>query len=235
MICERYRAWITDAALRALQPGRDAEFSHHVRACAACRAELERMRKLVAAVDDGIAATVAGEPSPALATRVRQRVAEETAAPQWRITTWAPVAAGALALLALVSIWFVRREAPHEPNVASNVASNGTAAHARQSAPPAAPLRERQLASASSAAVSQLPKPHRPRTLEANSKIVVEPTVLVPAEEWNGVVSLYSAMQSGRVDGAVVVAGARNLDKPLTVDKLSIAPLEIPRLEEDAN
>jgi hypothetical protein len=232
MICERYRAWISDAALHALQPAREAEFSDHVRVCAGCHAELERMQKLVAAVDAGVCAIVAGEPSLALAARVRQRIAEETAAPQWRITSWIPVAAGALALLALVSIWLIRREAARHPEVASH----GTAERSAKAVSRAVPPRQPQLASRETPRLARSPHSHRPAALAgARLETGREPEILVPAEEWNGVASLYSTMQTGRVDGTVLVASAKGLDKPLVMDRLKIAPIEIPKLEEDDN
>lgn len=232
MICERYRAWISDAALHALQPAREAEFSDHVRACAACRAELERIQNLVAAVDAGVAAIVASEPSPALAARVRQRIAEETAAPQWRITSWIPVAAGALALLALVSIWLIRREPARHPEVASH----GMAESSAKAVSGAVPPRHLQLASRATPRLARPLYSHRPvASVGARLQTGRGPEILVPPEEWSGVASLYSTMQTGRVDGTVLVASAKGLDKPLVMDRLKIAPIEIPKLEEDDN
>jgi hypothetical protein len=230
MICERYRTWMSDAALHALQPAREAEFSDHVRVCAACRADIERMQKLVVAVDAGVAAIVAGEPSPALAARVRQRIAEETAAPQWRITSWIPVAAGALALLALVSIWLIRREPAHQPNVASHGAVESPA----KPVSPAVVPRRPQVASRETPRLARPPHAHRPAA-SAGARLETggEPEILVPPEEWSGVASLYSAMQTGRVDGTLLVASAKNLGKPLAVDELKIAPIEIPKLDKD--
>lgn len=232
MVCERYQSWITDAALGALAPGRAAEFSVHVRECAACHAELNRVQALLAAIDSGAAASMAAEPSPAMVARVRQRIAEEAAAPRWRITSWVPVAAGALALLLAIGVWVTRRQ----PANGHGVAPSDVAGNSSKSVPAAAPRHRTEVTSAANPAVVAPAHSRRPRaSVGAPPTVSREPEILVPAEEWRSVVDLYAAMQSGRVDGTVLVAAAKNLDKPVTLDKLKIAPLEVPRPEENDN
>ena len=52
MNCERYKASLTDAALGALEPARDAELRAHLADCAACRAALEKEQRLAMAIDE---------------------------------------------------------------------------------------------------------------------------------------------------------------------------------------
>ena len=69
MGCAKYKDWLSDAALGALDPKREAELRAHVAGCEACRAALESEQALFAAMDAGLESSVASEPSPAFVAR----------------------------------------------------------------------------------------------------------------------------------------------------------------------
>ncbi len=109
MDCKQYKENLAAAALGALEPRREAEFAAHLAGCAACRAALDDERRLLDAVDRGVAASVAAEPSAEFAARVRRRLDQEPQPTHSWFGGWVPATAGALAVLALVALWLARR------------------------------------------------------------------------------------------------------------------------------
>jgi hypothetical protein len=73
MACERYREALADVATGAPSP---AGLEVHLAACEACRAELAGLRRALAVADAEMADLLAAEPTPELAVRIRQAVAE---------------------------------------------------------------------------------------------------------------------------------------------------------------
>lgn len=116
----------------ALPPGRAATVLHHLEACAACRAERDRLAAAVAALRRIPAAP---EPSPFFAARLAARLAREERprpASRWpaRLGAWldpsalrwrlaAPVAAAALA--AGIVFFAIRLQRAEERAVAENL------------------------------------------------------------------------------------------------------------------
>jgi len=73
MACERYREAVADVAAGLPAPaGLDA----HLARCEACRAELAGLRHALAVADAEMARLLSAEPTPELAVRIRQAVAE---------------------------------------------------------------------------------------------------------------------------------------------------------------
>jgi len=232
MDCERCKESLSETAAGALAPECEAALRPHLEACAACRAALEMGRRLYAAIDRGVAASVAAGPSAAFEARVRHRIeAEPLPARPWffglRFPGWAPAAAAALALMVLVLILFERRE-PRPLELADSAKSQPAEA-------PAAGLGSSSSAesalSLNPAASAPIAAPaNRSRRASRNSQsakvLVRELEVLVPPGEQAAVLQLYAALQSRRVGGASLVAA------PATPPaQLSIEPIEISRLE----
>ncbi len=228
MDCERYRKNLTDIALGAMESRRQAEFAAHLAVCAGCHAALERERRLLAAIDIGIAASVAAEPSPEFAARVRQRLEQKSLSARSRFSTWVPATAVALVVLGVVAVWLARRRpvvpgTPEPPAVASQQRPTVTApaAEAASRARPSRPTEQ--------AATPRGATPARGHLKQVVAQ-VAEPEVLVPPGQHEAVLQLYAALRSGRVDPASLVAPSA----PLEPAELKIAPLEVPKLEEEA-
>ncbi len=237
MACEQYKKNLTDAALRALDPRRDAELRAHLAACEACRAALENEQLLLEAIDRGVAAAVAAKPSPEFAARVRQQIAA-LAAPShgWLTGTpwlrWAP-AAGALAVALLVVVWLNRQtttplRGPQRiesaavkrsaPAVTGKGASEGPARVDTLVSPPGS----RMASARTGRQGSTVPAGIRPAAARAK-----QPEVLVPPGQDVAVLLLYDAIWKGRADGASLVAEHVSFSP----NELKIAPIEIAPLE----
>ena len=105
MACEKYSSWMMDAALGALPSSSRTELLAHVETCEMCRKAYASSQQAVAFADRAVNSLVDGAPSPAFAARLRSRLAEEPSPARWgaRIT-WAPVAATALILAAVLIV-----------------------------------------------------------------------------------------------------------------------------------
>ena len=84
-------------------PGEVEAIEQHLAACAACRAEAERLRR----VEEALWSYPGVEPPPGLTAAVMRRVARERSAPaeEWQLFSWdvwVPVVAVALALVVTV-------------------------------------------------------------------------------------------------------------------------------------
>jgi hypothetical protein len=218
MSCQGYKDAIADAAFAL--PGEEArlapEVATHLSECAACRDELEAQRALAAAIDRGVAASVSGAPSPGFAARVRARVAEETASPQRWFWRWAPVAMGALAVVALM-VW-VSGTPPVQPPVGlapPQLARGGVILSVAPNA-------------ADNAGLDRTDLSKRNRAVQRPTQR--EPEVLVLPGQDLAIAQLYLAAQSGRLDGAALLReppAVVEAPNPLENTDLRIAPIEI--------
>jgi hypothetical protein len=121
MACERYRDALTDVA--AGEPA-TAAVEAHLASCEACRAELQVLRRALAVADTEMAGLLAAEPSPELAARIRQAVAEEDPSQQWRFGwLWPAVAAAVTLLVALAAV--MGRGTPSAPESSMAVDAHG--------------------------------------------------------------------------------------------------------------
>ncbi len=218
MACEPYNDWLMDAALGALPSWNEAELQRHLAVCSVCRSALEQERLLLGAIDCGVAACVAAEPAPEMVARVRMRLAEETALVGNAFRLWLPIAAAALALVVLLGLWF-RPRVPSAPRVAGKTAS-ATPWRAVPSGPhnEAPPARELSL--------------HH-TVVPPRKAAPQEPEVLVPPGQWQAVLELADAVNHGRLDGPALAAELENFGKPIALEAMSPAPLEIARLDEE--
>ena len=222
MPCEKYSGWLTGAALGELRAEREPELLAHAMECDACREALSHARAVYEFVDRGVAALVAGEPSPHFATNLRRRIAQETESLQSPWMAWAPIFAGTLALAAVLAIMVAHRHVRSlpDPNVASAVA-------------PIAALREAATASLASPQPAQLTetKVGPKRTSRVRPLTTALPEIIVPKGQLSAAAQLSAAIVAGRVDGNQLLAAQQESEKPLEVKLIEIAPMEIPALD----
>ena len=220
MGCKPYKEILTDAALGALEPSRETEFAAHLARCEGCRAALDRERHLLAAINFGIEASVAAEPSPEFLVRMRRRLEEEQLPMRLWFSGWVPIAVGALAALALVTVWIARRSAV-----------GPVATETAQTAPSQQPAASKGNTAAEQSEISQATRlgtrnrgGRRGRQVPAR---VAEPEVLVPPGEQAAVLRLYEAVKGRRVDAASLLTPPA----PLEPAPLKILPLEVASLD----
>jgi anti-sigma factor RsiW len=125
MPCERYREALADVAAGAPAP---AAVEAHLASCGACRAELRVLQRALAVADAEMAGLLAAEPTPELAVRIRQAVAEaESRGPAlshelssaWRFGWLWPATAAAATLLVALAVALGRgTESTPAPRVA---------------------------------------------------------------------------------------------------------------------
>lgn len=215
MGCKPYQEILTDAALGALESSREAELAAHLARCEACRVALDRERRLLAAINLGIEASVSAEPSPEFLARVRRRFEEERLPMRMWFSGWVPIAVGALAALALVTVWIARRSA-----------MGPVATETAQTAPsqqPSATEGNRATEKVGAELVS-LPGGHATRQLTTRA---TDPKALAPPGEQAAVLRLYEAVQKRSIDTASLLASP----VPSEPYSLEFAPLEVASLE----
>jgi len=223
MNCTKYKDRLIDLALSATMPEDDPEFLAHVRECAACAAELERQRQLVAAMDHGVKLSVSANPSPEFLPRIRTRLAEEPAPARGWFSGWLPVTAGAVAVVALLMFLLLPRERG-EPPTEPPMGQRATVAPAADLAvePPRAE-------------VPAAPR-KRPHKILAERKPVAPavPEVLVPGDQQAGLAWLYRALRQRPEQVAGVLAEQTTYRSesagPIRVAELRTEPLELPPL-----
>ncbi|MGZ4836330.1 MAG: hypothetical protein ACXVZZ_11890 [Terriglobales bacterium] len=119
MNCNRVREQMLDLMVSGAGPG---ELRDHVKACAACAAELESMRQTMALLDRWQAPA---DTSPYFMTRLRARMREEQAQPSgWMQWFRKPALAVSLMVLMVASISLYRGSGPVKENGASRAAVN---------------------------------------------------------------------------------------------------------------
>lgn len=236
MPCEKYsgrmKALIADAALGALSPEREADLRAHIGDCASCRGAFDEAQAVYSAIDRGVASLAATAPSPQFELRLRARLAAEATPSRARQfwTAWAP-AAGALAVAALLFVALLlnspRHVAPNAtPRVANRVQPSTTTPPASGSATVALAMNPpRRLT----------PAPHSPRE-HAGSPIRrvarrapthhTEPEVLVEPGQFAAIVQYSEALASGAIKSDQVIAAEQDMEKPLKIKPLELAPLE---------
>jgi len=212
---------LSDAALGALDPARDAELRAHAAECAACRAALEAERALFAAIDAGLEARVSPEHSPEFAARVRMRVAEEPLLrPGW-LAGWLPATAAALAVLVLLVVWYLPRGTQPSPAVAPPVV-------AKQLPPP--PMEPTHVGSVPGSRRKTVEHLAEVASLAGHPTLAKkEPEILVPPGQWLAVVRLYRSVQQGQVNTEALL-------KPVpevlpAIEELKLQDLKIPAIE----
>jgi putative zinc finger protein len=236
MDCQRYKDWLGDKALGALDQAGEVELRAHLERCSECRAALERERLLLAAIDRGIGTDLKADLSPDFPARVRARLAEEAAQPRFTLARWIPAAAAALAVVVLAVVWIVLR--PADRHVVPSSPQTATATKARPQTPLGhTPAPETTQASAiPNQARVGLATPRRPAgTIRKASSAQAEPEVLIDKGEQESLAQLYRAIRGARVDVASLAAEPAGLKRDangsLVPVPLEIQPLEIAELD----
>jgi anti-sigma factor RsiW len=232
MPCERYRDALTEAA--AGEPVAPA-LAAHLEGCAACRSELQALRRLMTAADDELSALATAEPSPALRARIRDAGAAPGPAFRWGFA-WTATAAAVLALAAL-GAW----RALGSPPSAVDSARTAVTAPSRPVAPATAtllsrsPLPERGQPP-TPAAVADSPLSNTAGVARRGGRIERpsrkdEPAVLVPAGELEAFLRFASHLQARTVsaDSLLVADLSDSLPepRPLEIAPISIAALDL--------
>ncbi len=189
------------------------ELQAHLRSCEACRAALERERRLVGTIDDGLSEALAVAPSPALLPRVRQAVGTPRAHSAWSWPRLLPIAAGLAAVATLLVLRgrpeAVPSERPATPAIA--VAARPDPPSPSVAVPAATPVRVVRPATE---------PPRKPP----------QPEVLIPPGEAE-LLARYAAAVRVRRIAPVGVEDARSQE--LAVPQLrQIAPLEVTPLTD---
>ena len=236
MSCERYRDWITAAAADELPENRRTELESHARECAACRQELQRVRTLFAAIDLGVTAQSAAEPSPRLMEQVRQRVRDEAPVASWWNARWVPAVACAAVLIVAASVWTLwpRTGTRHESTARSATPSPVQAV--RPAAVVSAKPKTTPERHGSMVAVARPARRLNARRIvrqRAAPEIPEVPEVIVEPGQMEAVMRFAQMLNSGQIDGAKLLADLKAPDKPLEVQPLEIKPLETPELAGD--
>jgi hypothetical protein len=220
--CEKYTAWITDAATGGLAPNREPELLAHAAECDACREAYDHAREIAAFVDHSVESLVSGEPSAHFDTRLRARIAAERipARPNW--AAWAPIAAGIFALAALLLILVLRTPRTNTPSIANN--SQPASLSLQPSNPPSPGTTQNPPA----------PSPARLRTLAQYPKSPPQPEIpeiIVPPGQLAAIAQFAAAIRSGHIDGDKLLAAEEQTNAPLEIKPLEIVPLVPPQAD----
>jgi len=113
MACERFRDALADVAAGEPAP---AGVEAHLATCEACRLQIAGLRRALAVADAELAGLLAAEPTPELAVRIQQAVAE--AATRRFGWLWPATAAAATLLVALAVVLGRGTESTPGPRVA---------------------------------------------------------------------------------------------------------------------
>ena len=236
MACAEYQEELIEAALDPeSEMAREASFARHVDGCAACRAELERQRALYAQIQDGIEALVNVSVPNTIAARVRQEISTSSSG-AFALGNWGWLTAAAITAMAvLLALMFRPTVAP--PQSPAIQTSN----HPAQVTPPAPAMQASQPAVGPDASVRHARTPkiaavHSPALEPPQlSEVAVNASigaphvrVIVPAGQREAVLRLASALQTGNVDVAGILAPP---PQSLQASDLQIAPLEIKPLD----
>src|SRR4029077_11327226 len=225
MDCLDYKNQLTDAALASLATSEgarqnDGGLRAHLDACADCAAEFARTRLLLSAIDRGVEASVAAEPSPEMMARLRRRIAEEPAPHSW-MGTWIPVVAAALAVAIAAFLWLGIRTGPRRALPAT---SHEAAAHPASAQPP---RRAQENGASATLAPPVSSRAAANRALKPGGKL----DVLVPPGQMAAVLELQAALKNGSVDPSSVAPDQEDPGAPLYIARLKISPLEFPALD----
>jgi len=237
MKCRRYQGWIKDKALGVLDARREGELQAHLAVCAECRGALEHERLLLATIDRGVAQAVVGEPSAAMAARVRQRVAAEAGAADHArrlgFRRWVTVAVAGGLIIAIGSFWLAHRQSASRVTVPNRIAGNKTPAVAQPVHTASGEARhndaDRGMRRRLNADLVNdlVARARRDSSEDHARRAPAEPEVIVEKGQAALVLQLYNAALTGRVDGASLVAIPPGLKRD--ADGL-LMPLEIPPL-----
>lgn len=228
MSCERYRSWMTDAAADELQGSRPITLENHVRECAACRLEFQRVRTLLEAIDLGAAAQTAIEASPRFLEQVRQRIRDEASVAAWWNARWVPALACATVLIVAASVWILRPRTGTRHELTASSAAPSPAQAVRPAVVLTAKPKITPERRGSTVALARPARKLNVRRIERERAAPEIPEVIVQPGQMEAVMRFAQALNSGQIDGAKLLADLKAADQPL-----EIKPLETPELAGD--
>lgn len=260
MKCKRYSNWIRDAALDGLDAARAAELRLHLLKCSRCTQQFEREQRLLAAIDQAVARSLAAEVADDLHIRIRQKLTEDAKAESsFSLGRAAAVAAACAVVLAVVFVWL-----PRHPITRRQTMNAALARRANRRSTPVIlseaknpDLKTRSMPFARFASLVPLSRGER---AEINKKPQLSfggesargtragkgfhtvrvphresvPEVLVPKNEMALVLELYNGVRTGKIEGASLLTTPpgfkREADGTLTAAPLKIEPIKIAEL-----
>jgi hypothetical protein len=220
---------MSNAAAGDLPVSQRGDFDAHIRSCAACGAEFNRVTKLTEAIDRGVAARVAAEPSPEFFARVRRKIAADTVPANANWVWWAPAAA-CVAIVLATAVWMMWPKSAKPSRIAKTAPTNNSQMVANHVASNRGSVGE------SKTALSHLSRTASIRRVAAHNqrRIEREPEVLVPPGQAEAVMELAAALQNGKIDGVKLMADLKNAEQPIEIKPLMIPPLETPGQNDGA-
>lgn len=230
--CAQARESMADAASGALPSGHLADFGVHLRDCAGCREEFHRTQTLLQAIDQGVSASVAAEPSPQLLSNIRQAIAGQPyRAPMWLPRRASLATAGVCAVVAicLFAARILRNTHEIAPRYATNpVNTSPTPNHAAVDTIRVPPV---ELANSAPPRKPALAMRHgsvrRPRRPAPGPEVIVEPG------QMQAIFQLIAATRRGQIDGGNLLSSEKKAAEPLEIKPIVIAPLKISALEDE--
>jgi hypothetical protein len=220
--CDEYRRWITEAALGELASSREPELLAHRAECDACREAYRRAREVVTLVDRGVESFVAGEPSPHFAARLRARIADEQAPGRFR---WKRIGAAALATALVAFAVFYGGRQRHGSFVRPGEShSSIETAHSSAVLPRTSQVEPPRYAAAHHAPT--IKHNLQPHDLARRAPASAQAEVIVPPGQLAAAMQFVAAIHSGRIDGEKLLAVQEDLQNPLEIKPIDIAPLQ---------
>lgn len=252
MACEKYSGWIIEAALDALSPQRQAEFSAHIAECRACREEYSRICAVSGVVERGVASLVASEPMANFEAKLRARLSAEAPPPRSWHFGWAPIGALAAVLIAAGALFAIRNGQTRHNSLGATVANSVASVDASKTQPAGTEPDAHRGARSDSGEIVLESEPASatettPRSQQLNATPRIEkarfssshqqpPEVLVQPGQFAMIEQYAQAAREGRVDSAPI-AKLGDDTAPLDVQAIEIAPLKIQGLPhpDDSN
>jgi hypothetical protein len=221
MDCKRAGKKLRELALSGVMAADSPELSAHLAACSVCAEAFAREQEFVAAMNRGLAATVAGEPRPAFRVRVREQLAAPARCWECR---WAVVAVVALVAMGIS----LRTLRSRRTQTAQDVSSPGVEIVAVS---PIAPLASPAIATTTQQVV---PRSHE-RAEHERVVLTNLPPVLIEKGEREATLRFLKAVRSGGVDTTSLLAEPESGEiVALQIAPIEIVPLNIPPLAEIA-
>jgi hypothetical protein len=220
MACKKYAGWLTHVALGQLFPAsRYSELVAHLGNCESCREDYQRTQTAVSLADQAVSALTSGEPSSQFASRLRARIANESAPDRSAWAVRIPIVASVLIFIAIVGIaaakWVERGAARRPLPVVASIPSEPATAATSATRPGTADRMTTSVRVHPHAAVRQ-------RT----------PDVLVAPGQMQALLRLAEITRHRRGRAAIEVARHDDFVQSLEVTPLEIQPLDVGKIED---
>jgi anti-sigma factor RsiW len=235
MACRGYREALANVAAGGPP---SASVEAHLASCERCRTRLARLRQALSAADAEMAGLVAAEPSPGLATRIRQAVAIAKPSPPWPFGWLWPAAAATATVTVALAVWAGRPVTPSGIGLSAGLSSRGAPGVSRAEGAAVPPTRTaaapRTTVAPRSAGPVQRPEARRAsaslRTRQVGVPRDDRLEVLVPPGEAEALLQFAAHLQDRSVapDSLLVADLSAPLPEPkaIEIQSLEIVPLD---------